>query len=149
MMLSEQIENLMNRAWDKTAQDRPSFSDIVTDLQGSMSSIAPGPSSSGDQRLVLRRDSAVLSELRPIPETETKPLLPVLPLFHTSSSVRMTNEELRKRANTHGYVLPENSYQYRYNVNTNTHLNNSSPKPFMKTGIDILSIICRYCEQNF
>ena len=130
MMLPEQIEILMNKAWDKTPQDRPTFSDIVTDLQGSMTTIATGPNSTGEQRLLLRRDSAV-SELRPIPETETKPVMP-LPLFHTS--VRMTNEELRRRANTNGYVLPENSYQYRYNVNTNTHLNNSSPKPFMKTG---------------
>jgi hypothetical protein len=44
----------------------------------------------------------------------------------------MTNEELKKKVNNHGYVLPENSYQFKYPVCTNTHLNNSSPKPFMK-----------------
>ena len=47
------------------------------------------------------------------------------------------------KVNTHGYVLPENSYQYRYSVSTNTHLNNSSPKPFMKSGgykIDIFNL---------
>ena len=62
----------------------------------------------------------------------------MLPLFHSSgqvrspTSIRMTNDELKRKVNTHGYVLPENSYQYRYSVCSNTHLNNSSPKPFMK-----------------
>ena len=62
----------------------------------------------------------------------------MLPLFHSSGQVRsltssrMTNDELKRKVNTHGYVLPENSYQYRYSVCSNTHLNNSSPKPFMK-----------------
>ena len=64
--------------------------------------------------------------------------IPKIPLFHSQaaslSTSRMTNEELKKKVNNHGYVLPENSYQFKYPVCTNTHLNNSSPKPFMKAG---------------
>ena len=36
MMLPEQVERIMTKAWDKTPNDRPSFSDIVTDIQGSL-----------------------------------------------------------------------------------------------------------------
>ena len=65
-------------------------------------------------------------------------LIPKLSLFHSHtasfSTSRMTNEELKKKVNNHGYVLPENSYQFKYPVCANTHLNNSSPKPFMKAG---------------
>ncbi len=36
MMLPEQVERIITRAWDKTPKDRPSFADIVTDIQGSL-----------------------------------------------------------------------------------------------------------------
>ena len=76
--------------------------------------------------------------------------IPKIPLFHSQtaslSTSRMTNEELKKKVNNHGYVLPENSYQFKYPVCTNTHLNNSSPKPFMKAGG---FIHFNYCHQIF
>ena len=109
LMLPEQIEGVVIRAWNKTPQDRPSFSMIVESLQ----EVAGEEPST--ERFVLRRDSGQIAE--------------VLPLYPS----RMSNEELKKKVNTHGYVLPENSYQYRFSVSANTHLNNSSPKPFMKT----------------
>ena len=107
-MVPEPIERVVSLAWNKTPQERPSFSQIVSRLQEA----AGGEE---EERFTVRRDTG-------LPDTS---LLPT----HNS---RMSNEELKKKVNTHGYVLPENSYQYRYSVCTNTHLNNSSPKPFMK-----------------
>merc|ERR1711976_90215 len=97
-------------------------------------------------RFRFRRDSTLsVSDLQPIIEDCRKEVsgivekdmqIPKLPLFHSQtaslSTSRMTNEELKKKVNNYGYVLPENSYQFKYPVCTNTHLNNSSPKPFMK-----------------
>ena len=107
-MVPEPIERVVSLAWNKTPQERPSFSQIVSRLQEA----AGGEE---EERFTVRRDTG-------LPDTS---LLPT----HNS---RMSNEELKKKVNTHGYVLPENSYQYRYSVCTNTHLNNSSPKPFSK-----------------
>ena len=36
MMLPEQVERILLRAWDKTPNDRPSFTEIVTDIQSSL-----------------------------------------------------------------------------------------------------------------
>ena len=35
-LLPEHVERIITRAWDKTPNDRPSFADIVTDIQGSL-----------------------------------------------------------------------------------------------------------------
>ena len=70
-----------------------------------MSSLGQG------DKFVLRRESGVRSvDLTPVSPLDTRPVSS-LSLFHSTRP--MTNEELRRRANTHGYVLPENSYQYR------------------------------------
>ena len=41
------------------------------------------------------------------------PTLPCVPLFHSLPHAGLSNEELKKKANSMGYVLPEKSYQYR------------------------------------
>ena len=116
LVVPEQIERVVILAWNKTPQDRPSFSQIVDSLKEVAGAEGPG------QRFTLRRDSD-LNDSQPQEAAST-----LLPLY----SSRMSNDELKKKVNTHGYVLPENSYQYRYSVCPNTHLNNSSPKPFTK-----------------
>merc|ERR1712079_991420 len=159
MMLPGQVERILLRAWDKTPNDRPSFTEIVTYIQSSLQ--LPAVNGAGNSnwatnsndRFRFRRDSTLsVSDLQPIIEDskrevaggmETDMQIPVLPLFHSHtashSTSRMTNEELKKKVNTHGYVLPENSYQYKYPVCTNTHLNNSSPRPFMKAELTAAS----------
>jgi serine/threonine-protein kinase TNNI3K len=66
MMLPEQVERIMTRAWDKTPNDRPAFADIVTDIQGSLqipgvtgAGNSNGPASNNNDRFRFRRDSTL------------------------------------------------------------------------------------------
>ena len=115
LRLSEEIEGVLTRAWTRQPEDRPAFSHIVESLQE-----VSGGELTSEERITFRRNSGPSDSLQE---------LAGLPLYPS----RMSNDELKKKVNTHGYVLPENSYQYRWYTNTNTHLNNTSPKPFMKT----------------
>ena len=71
MMLPDLVETLMIKAWDKIPNDRPSFSNIVQDIQTcvQLPGLA-GASDAGDvDRFRFRRDSTVsVSDLRPIME---------------------------------------------------------------------------------
>ena len=137
LMLPEEVESVMTRSWDKTPQERPSFTEIVQDIQDAL--LLPAVSGSSDtaqaaatekrQKYVENTDSASEGNIREIRgRLEQELHMPVIPLFHSQHS--LSNEELKKKVNNLGYVLPENSYQYKYP--THTHLNNSSPKPYQK-----------------
>ena len=117
LRLSEEMERVLTRAWNKTPEDRPAFSHIVESLLE-----LSGGELNSEERITFRRNSG---------PSDSRNQLAGLPLYPS----RMSNDELKKKVNTHGYVLPENSYQYRWytNTSTHTHLNNTSPKPFMKT----------------
>ena len=77
-MLPEQVEAVIMRAWDKTPQDRPSFNDIVKDIQSSLVTItntAAGAGADNSERFKFRRDSAIsVSDLQPILEDSRREL---------------------------------------------------------------------------
>ena len=141
LMLPEEVESLVIRAWDKTPHERPSFIEVVQDVQEALQlpsvTILSGNTQSSfpneNQRSEHQVDGASEGNIREIRgRLEQELHMPVIPLFHSHHS--LSNEDLKKKVNNLGYVLPENSYQYKFP--RNTHLNNSSPKPYQKVEIN-------------
>jgi len=141
LMLPEEVETLVIKAWDKTPNERPAFSEIVQDVQEALQlPCVVGQSSNSGALFMIKNQDIKNQDSKKEKDSNSSTRntleqdlqMPIIPLFHSHHS--LSNEELKKKVNNLGYVLPENSYQYKYT--TNTHLNNSSPKPYQKLEIN-------------
>ena len=132
----------MVRAWDVSPEVRPCFSQIVTDLELALKApavlaLVPGlHESEGGASITVKlptHEEEAAAAAQPALDRFTAnpivgdgrrvggaqgpwdrgPTLPCVPLFHSLPHAGLSNEELKKKANSMGYVLPENSYQYR------------------------------------
>ena len=137
------MESLVVRAWDVSPEVRPCFAQIVTDLELALKApavlaLVPGlQESEGGASITVKlptHEEEAAAAAQPALDRFTAnpvmgdgrrvggaqqgpwdrgPTLPCVPLFHSLPHAGLSNEELKKRANSMGYVLPENSYLYR------------------------------------
>ena len=138
-----QVENLVVRAWDVSPDVRPCFSQIVTDLEVALKApavlalVSGLQESEGGASIVVKLPTheeeaaaavqpALLDRFTAMPAVgdgrkaggtkgpwDRGPTLPCVPLFHSLPHAGLSNEELKKKTNSMGYVMPENTYQYR------------------------------------